>query len=245
MSKPNGSLIPTEKTKRSVEICENTFLWYGPAGIGKSSFWAQNEYMFVDCEGTLGGLEVFAKRVDNWELFTFLCAEFVEGNHKFTGIVIDPIERLYKFCQNYVMTKFDIEHPSDMDWGKGWSLLSDEFLRPIVKLQLSKFTLVMISHESEYELKTRAKSFHVKKPNLPGSGPNSAYSVCRDISDYIAYMTFASDGNTRILELSPSDNWVAKKRHKEMPDEIILPQEPDKAYAHFLKIWNEKLKGIK
>lgn len=239
------SLVPTEKTKRSLELWENTFVHYGPAGIGKSTFWAQDDFLFVDCEGTLGGLELYAKRIMTWEDFSFLCAEFVQGEHNFKGLVIDPIERLYKFCQNYTMKKHDIEHPSDMDWGKGWTLLFDEFVRPIIKLQLSKYCLVMISHEAEYELKTRTKTFHVKKPNLPGSGPNSAYSTVRDVADYIIYMTFGPDGTSRILELSPTENWVAKKRHKEMPDEIILPLEPEKAFGHFMSIWNKALKPTK
>ncbi len=240
---PKKIFMTTEKSNRSIEIWENTFTTYGPAGIGKSTFWAQDKFYFADCERTLGGLQVFRTVIDSWETFCFFCAEFVEGNHNFLGLVIDPIERLYKFCQVYTMQKYQIDHPSDMDWGKGWSMLFDEFLRPIIKLQVSKFALIMISHESEVEIKTRSKNYTMKKPNLPGSGPNSAYSTVRDISDYIMYMTLADDDKTRVLKLAPSENWVAKKRHKEMPDEIKLPQEPELGYPYFEKIWNESLKG--
>ena len=73
--------------------------------------------------------------------------------------------------------------------------------------------------------------------------PTSAYSTVRDISDYIMYMTFSEKGKQRVLKLEPSENWVAKKRHKEMPDEIILPEEPELAYPFFEKIWNEALKS--
>ena len=99
---PKKIFMTTEKSNRSVEIWENTFTMYGPAGIGKSTFWAQDQFYFADCEGTLGGLNVYKTKIDSWETFCFFCAEFVEGNHKFLGLVIDCIERLYKLCQVYI-----------------------------------------------------------------------------------------------------------------------------------------------
>lgn len=240
--KQKPSFITLEKSNRKREIWDNNLLLYGPIGVGKTTLFAHDWAYFANTEGGLGGLEVYKTDIMDWATFSFFCAEWVKGEHQFKALVIDTIERLFKMCQDYVMQKHDIEHPSDMDWGKGWAMLSDEFMRPIGKLAVYNRGLIMISHENNKEIKERVKTYNRVLPNLAGSGPNSAYSLVTNMCDCIIHMGFCEkDPSIRELRLAPTENCVAKKRHKELPDVIELPPDPLLGWEKFETVWNNAL----
>ena len=246
LDKTQISLLPKEKSVQKFQIFENTIHLYGPPGIGKSTFCAQDWMMFADCEGGLGGLNVYQIPINNWEKFKDVAREFLKGEHKFKAICIDRIEVLFNICQFYISQKHEIEHPSDMDWGKGWSLLHDEFMRPIIALSISKYGLFTISHDTDRTIKTRTGEYTKTIPSLSGSGPNSCYSIVVSIADLIIHMDYDDTGTKRILEIKGNKNLVAKSRHKNIElERIELSDQPEKSFSTFEKIWNEKVLGQK
>lgn len=241
----NGTILPTEKSIQKLEIFENTIHIYGPPGVGKSTFCNRDWMMFANCEGGLGGLNVYQIPISNWELFKQAAREFLKTEHKFKAICIDRIEVLYGMCQFYISKKYNIEHPADLEWGKGWSILHDEFMRPIVALSISKYGLFTISHDVDKTIKTRTGEYSKTVPSLAGSGPNSCYSIIVSIADLIIHMDF-DDNNKRILEMRGNKNLVAKSRHKGMElEKIELPDDPEKSFTTFEALWNKNVLGQK
>ena len=149
------SLLPKEKSIQKLQLFENTIHIYGPAGVGKSTFCAQDWMLIGDCEGGYGGLNVYRVPIKSWNLFKDVVREFLKGEHKFKAFCIDRVEVLFNMCTFYISQKHEIEHPSDMEWGKGWSLLHDEFMRPLMALSLSKYGLFTVSHDTDKKIKTR------------------------------------------------------------------------------------------
>lgn len=240
------AILPKEKSVQKLEIFENTIHIFGPPKVGKSTFCAQDWMLFFDCEGGLGGLSVYRQPIPTWDSFKKYARAFLKEEHNFKACCIDRIEVLFNMCQYDISQKHEIEHPSDMEWGKGWALLHDEFMRPLIALSVSKYGLFTISHDTDKEIKTRAANYTRTSPSLAGSGPNSCYSIIVSIADLIIHMDYNENGK-RILELKGSKNLVAGSRHKGLKDlDIIeLPDEPEKSFETFEKIWNEKVKGIK
>jgi len=240
------SLLPKEKSVQKLQLFENTIHIYGPPGVGKSTLCAQDWMMIGDCEGGYGGLNVYRVPIKSWNSFKDVAREFLQGNHKFKAICIDRIEVLFIMCTHHISQKHEIEHPSDMDWGKGWSLLRDEFMRPLMALSLSEYGLFTVSHDVERKIKTRTGEYDKTVPSLSGSGPNSCYSIIISIADLIIHMDYNESGK-RILETKGNKNLVAKSRHRGLELETIeLPDKPEESFPTFEKLWKEKvLKEVK
>ncbi len=237
------SILPKEKSIQKLELFDNNIHLYGPAGVGKSSFCARDWMFFFNCEGGLGGLSVYQEEIISWGKFKEYARAFLKEKHNFRACCIDRIEVLFSMCTWHISNTHEIEHPSDMDWGKGWSLLHDEFLRPIMALSLSKYGLFTISHDTDKTIKTRTGEYTKTTPSLSGSGPNSCTSVINSIADLIIHMDYDDNGK-RILEIKGNKNLIAKSRHKGMEfEKIELPDDPDLSFALFEKLWNEKVKG--
>ena len=60
--------------------------------------------------------------IGNYEVQVATDPEIPEANHPFKTIIIDTIDNAYKFCTDYVLKKFKIEHESDLGFGKGYAI---------------------------------------------------------------------------------------------------------------------------
>jgi hypothetical protein len=144
---------------------------------------------------------------------------------------------LFKACSEYVRKKNNIQHESDLEWGKGWQLVKDEFSRALTKLSLLPFGLVMISHADMIEIKTRTAKITKAVPTLQ----KSAREIVLGMSDIILYAEATiteKDGEIRILRTKPSENWEAGDRTGRLP--AVLPLEFKAFYNAFYGIKENK-----
>ena len=209
--------LPTERTKLSPNLLDYTILIHGVPKIGKSTLADEaGNVCFFDTEGGLKGLEVYAMPVYSWtngdETHSFLnmCAEFVKSDHNFTALCIDTIDALHKLCTGYLMKKSNIIHPSELEWGKGWDMVKDEFMRPLNKLAVSPYGLILISHSRSVEVTTRVSKITKAVPTLQ----NYIWTQIEAFVDIILYYhtEITEDGAKRFLRTKPSENWIAGDR---------------------------------
>lgn len=204
--------LPVSKTPPKQKLEEQTILLYGPPKIGKSTLASQfDNPIFLATEAGLNALEVYQAPVPNWDDFLGYCKEIAVGKHEFKTVVVDTVDMLFKACSEYVRKKNNIQHESDLDWGKGWQLVKDEFSRALVKLSLLPYGLVMISHADMIEIKTRTAKISKAVPTLQ----KSAREIVLGMSDIILYaesIVTDKDGEVRILRTKPSENWEAGDR---------------------------------
>jgi len=221
--------LPTERSKLSPNLLDYTILIHGIPKIGKSTLANEaGNVLFFDTEGGLKGLEVFAEPVYTWtngdetHAFLNMCAEFVKGEHEFSAICIDTIDALHKLCTGYLMKKSGIIHPSELEWGKGWDMVKDEFMRPLNKLAVSPYGLILISHSRSVEITTRTSKITKAVPTLQ----NYIWTQISAFVDIILYYDteVTDDGTKRFLRTKPSENWIAGDRTSKLlkADPIVV-----------------------
>lgn len=168
--------LPTEKTAPSLSPARIKALLYGPPKIGKSTFASKinpEKTLFIATEPGLGSLEVYEAPVSNWQEFLDLGQEIAEdakkgADRRFDVVAVDTIDELYRFCSDHVCAQLGIKHPSDAEYGKGWSAVADEFRLRIGKLANLGIGVWFISHAEDREVKKKVGTKTVTQPSLSG-----------------------------------------------------------------------------
>jgi len=232
-------MLPKEKSKPKQNLFDYVIFIHGAPKIGKSTFVSEiDKVLFADTEGGLSALSVYREPVSSWAngsgSFLNLCKEFTTEEHDYSCLCIDTADILHKLCQNYIMIKNNIQHPSDLDWGKAWMLVKDEFLRPLVKLAVSPYGLILISHTKEIEIKTRIATITKAVPSMQ----NYIWTQMEGFVDIILYFTsiITEDGEKRVIKTAPSENWIAGDRTRR----LLRVQEIDMNWNALKKVFENK-----
>ncbi len=221
------NMLPKEKTQPKTDIRDLVTLIYGPPKIGKSTFCSQADgALFLATEAGLNHLEVFQIPIASWQEFLAACSEIAKGGHEFRTICIDTIDNLYKFCVDHVLRKHNISHQSDLEYGKGWDLVNTEFQRRLTALSLLPYGLIMTSHSTEKEVKTRTG----KETRIAPTMANSARKTVLGMCDLILYaeMNEVQDGEgvitgyNRVVHTKPTTIYEAGDRTGRLPETLPL-----------------------
>ena len=210
-------VLPTEKTKPDINLYNYHWLIYGQPKIGKSSFAAMIEdALFIPTEPGLEALSVYKatpkENISSWGEFLNICRDIddavTKGTFKFKIVVIDTADLLLKYCSDHVCKKYNMQHPSDEGYGKGWSLLNDEFKRTLLHLS-SLVKIMFISHATDKEISTRTMKITKTCPTLSGQ----AGQFIVDMPSIIGYVTTdVEDTDKRVIHFRGHESLVAGDR---------------------------------
>ena len=156
---------------------------------------------------------------------------------KFRTVCIDTVDNLWKFCVNYVCAKFDMQHPSDQEWGKGWDLCKDEWRKVLVPLSMYGYGLLFISHEQERTTNTRTKKIDKTMPTIPGSARSVILPMC-DIIAHLGIREVEVDGETeelRVATFQPTEAIEAGDRTGKLPPRMKMGKSAQEFYDNFHK----------
>lgn len=223
---PAVAMLPESKTKPTLgDPVTAKVLVFGQPKIGKSTLVAgiaPDETLFLATEPGLGGLEVFQLQVKDWHHFIAIIERLRKGDHKFKMVAIDTVDNLAKMCQDAVVKRMKIEHPSDLEWGKGWDAVGSEFQLRIAAIAGMGMGVWFISHEREVEIKRRGVTdLTVYQPAIGGS----PRKFIEGFVDYHLYATFdlnPEGEEERVLRTQPGLNWYAGARGVPLDDPILL-----------------------
>lgn len=216
------SPLPTERSQPTLSPTTAKMLVYGAPGVGKTTLASQidEHVLILATEPGTGGIEAFVHPVRTWEEFRQAGAELATGEHEFTTVAVDTADELFRLCQDFVQREHNIKHPSDLEWGKGWQLLTDEFRLRVGKLASLGYGVIFTSHAKDEEIKERGGvTYNKAVPTLAGQGGKFLLGFV----DYVFYasMEATEEGQERVLRTAPSQYWVAKSRIA-LPDPIPL-----------------------
>lgn len=110
------------------------------------------------------------KRVYAWEVLKEVITELEKKQNDFETIVLDLVEDAHQHCRQYIFQKYGIQHESDTGFGKGWDLVSTEFLGVMKRLMTLDYqNIILISHEDVSKDLTRKSGDKITqvKPNIP------------------------------------------------------------------------------
>lgn len=144
-------------------------IWlYGKPFSGKTKFATEFEKPFVI--NTDGNAKLFTKDykvVKNMTEFGETLNWFLAGKHEYKTLIIDVVEHVYDYVRQYYLDKFNIDHESDGEWGKVWTIVKEGFWTVMQKLASCDYTVIFISHEEEYTVKNKiGKEITYWKPAL-------------------------------------------------------------------------------
>lgn len=225
--------LPNATTPPKQRLEDYVIFLYGPPKIGKSTWASQmDQPLFLATESGLRALEVHQVPIDTWTSFLTAAKLIADGKHQFKTIVIDTIDNLYALCAHHIYRQHGIAHQSDLDWGKGWDLVSDEFMRALTKLSLQPYGLVMLSHSEDREIKTRTHTLTKTVPTLPKRARNIALRMADMV--LLADIAETPDGPARVVRTAPSERYEAGDRTGRLPDTLPL------SFAAFNKYFDPK-----
>ena len=220
------SILPTAKTPPKPNLADLTVLWYGQTKCGKTTICSHAEdALFLATEPGLNALEVFQIPIQCWEDLLAACAEIGEGKHQFKTVIIDTVDNAYKFCADYILKKFKVEHESDLGYGKGYALINNEFQRVLTKLAFLPYGLFLISHAKEMEVETRTGKLTRIVPTLP----DKARKIVLGMVDMVLFcdleVSAGENGEQRVrrvIRTKPSLYYEAGDRTGRLPDILDL-----------------------
>lgn len=214
--------LPTEKTTPTLDVQTAKVLLFGPPKIGKTTLVANldpDRTLFVATEPGLGALSVYAEPVRSWEEFRAIGPELHTGDHNFTTVAIDTVDELHKMCTDYVLKQLGVNYPGDLEFGKGWAAVTDEFRLRVGALSSLGLGVWFISHAKEEEIKQRIGTITKMVPTISGG----ARKWLTGFVDFILYAGSeqTADGENRVLRTSATENFEAGGRWP-LPDPLPL-----------------------
>ena len=235
--------LPTAKTSPKPNLADLTVLAYGQTKIGKSDFCSHAEgALFLATEPGLNALDVFQVPIQSWDDLLATCAEIIDGKHPFKTVIIDTVDNAYKFCTDYILKKFKIEHESDLGYGKGYAIVNNEFQRVLTKLAFLPYGLFLVSHAKQIEVETRTGKYTRIVPTLP----DKARKIVLGMVDMVLYCdleTSVGDGGEqrmrRVIRTKPSRDYEAGDRTGRLPETLDLD------FAKFFEAFNTAVTPLK
>jgi hypothetical protein len=219
-------ILPTEPTPPKKDLRDFIILAHGLPKMGKTH-WASHfeNGLFLATESGQGAITAHVLSISTWETFLQACSELASGKHDFRVAVIDTIDLLYSLCQEYVCRKHRVEYEGDLSYGKGFTLVTNEFQRVVVKLSHLPLGLVMIAHSERETIETRTGSYQRIVPLLR----DKARRLICGISDLILLfdqetVADGQGGSTtrRVIRTKPSPYWEAGDRTGLLPETIEM-----------------------
>lgn len=224
-----------EESKTDVALHENTILQYGIPKIGKTTLASKfPDALFLLTEEGTKHLSVKAFHIKNWvdfldKLATIESAVRV-GQFPFKTIVIDTVDNLSDFCEEFICKKFSINQLGDLSYGKGFTAYKNEFKRNVRRVTQLGLGLMFISHAEAKEISIDA----VMSPYAPMMADQQtgkvkmivptiekrAYQFISGLVDMILYLEIDST-NQRVINTKPTKHFEAGDRSGRLP--AVLP----------------------
>lgn len=211
-------------------------LIYGPEGIGKSTLAAMwPNPIFIDLEGGTNQLPVV--RLETPSSWSMLRAELTAIKNRevpCSTVVIDTVDAAERMCAEYIMARDGKKSIEEWGYGKGYTLLYEEFGRLLDYLTdtaASGINVVVLGHSTMRKF---------ERPDESGAYDRFELKLTKQVSPMVKewadmvlfcdYKTYVetnksgkakATGGARVIRTTHAPTWDAKNRFG-LPDELPL-----------------------
>lgn len=228
-------VLPTKQTLEGARFSQLKWLVYGPPGIGKSTFFSKatdgaRAPLFLNTDPGLRFIKTIKHPITSWSQFSSVVDTLVnKPTAHYSIVVLDTVDILFRMCRKFVCDRENINHVSELEYGKGSDMVRDQFELQIAKLALLDqhgTGLAFISHSKDVEVRGRA----IRTSKIVPTMQNAAYGIVAPLCDVIGYAGFTvtkadeanPDGIGRVVHFNPDETHEAKDRTGMLPEKCKL-----------------------
>ena len=224
-------LLDLEPHKVSRDMHGYSVFFYGEPKSGKTTIATKfpNHLLLAFEKGYNAIPGAMAKPMNSWSDFRKMLRALKDPRlqEKYETIIIDTADIAYDYCEKYICSNakrpdggFGVDAIGDIPFGKGYTLVSQEFdecLRSIVQMG---YGLVLISHAVDKTFTDETgKEFNQIVPTL-GSKPRNIVSRMCDIIGYSRAVQLEDGTTATKLFMRGTPRYIAGSRFKYTPDVI-------------------------
>lgn len=241
--------IPESRPKTDIKDYI-TFI-YAPPKFGKSTLGSMfgASPLFLGFEvgyNALYGVRPVA--IPDWKWFVKNIVDSLEDGFQkgktipYDVIVVDTADKASAMCKTKILKDEGIQHESDLEWGKGYAYIKEEFEKQFTRLTKLGIGVVFISHAELKEFKPKGKEPYNK---IVTSLPKGAREVLLNMSDFIIYgnieveQTENGSVERRYLNMRETAEYEAGSRLRFMPNRVSMGDSAEEGYDNFLNAFNE------
>ena len=171
---------------------------------------------------------IMAQPINKWSEFRQILRQLEkeEIKEKFSTIIIDTADIAYDYCTKYICDNakrsdggFGVDSISDIGYGKGYGMVSQEFDESLRKIVQMDYGLVLISHATDKTFTNEeGKEYNQIVPTLDKSATN----IVSRMADIIGYsrLVATDEGDKTMLFMRGTNRYMAGSRFKYTPDYI-------------------------
>jgi len=209
--------LPTEKTQPATRAKDYILCFYGPPGVGKTTFvdGLAQKTLFISTDRGTRFFTALREEIDDLDgLLAVLKALESPGAPKYDIICLDHADDICGMVEDHVCEKLEIESLGEAGWGAGWKAYKkaiDAIVHRILRLDVG---LVIICHETIKTIRTRVIETERVMPDLSKSAWKVIIPKC-DIVGYCGFKIVKRRGEKqeiRVLETEPREELYCKDR---------------------------------
>lgn len=185
--------LPTSATKPGSTVSDYITCWYGPPGVGKTTFAANlfKRPLFLSTDRGTRFISTRRIEVGSW-LDVEGALEALEAHDPdelrklYDAVVIDHVDDVCTFGEEYVCQQLGIEGLEELEWGRGWKAYKQVLRGLVYRLMKTGLAISFIAHEQVKEIADRAIKISRTQPAMP----KSAWNVIVPMADVIGYCSY-------------------------------------------------------
>lgn len=215
--KSSSSALPTRKTRPAVKLSQYISMFFGPPGVGKTTFVNKisDSVLFLSTDRGTRFMEAMRVECLDWKAFKSVIEKLKKtGAPEYEYICIDHVDDWARLCENSVCEQLGIKSLSDAEWGKGWKVFKDELYGFLAELKALDIGIIFIAHETTKEVEKAGLKVDVCQPDIPKNAWKAIVPLC-DIIGYCGIRPVQKNGkrvDIRTLETEPKRDLFAKDR---------------------------------
>ena len=132
---------------------------------------------------------VRAADITSWADIKQICRQLKkpEAKEAYSTIIVDTVALAYSLCEKYILAREGVQAIGDIGYGKGWTMLKDEFETTFRELTQLGYALVFIAHAKTRDGEFTDEEGNAIKTTMPDL-PNACFQIINRMVDLIGYL---------------------------------------------------------
>jgi len=218
--KKSKLILPLKKSVTATSILDYISLFYGPPGVGKTTFVNSfaDRVFFISTDRGTRYIDSLRAECNSWKDIQRIIKAMKEQSHKtkYSLICLDHIDDICNMCEEHVCQELGISDLTDAGYGKGWKAYKKAIWTVIQDILSLDLGVVMIAHEAIKTIRTKVIETERTMPDLAKSAWKIVIPKC-DIVGYCGYKIVKDKekggrSQIRVLETQPREDLYVKDR---------------------------------